>query len=130
VIPAPLDYVPLLAKAGSIIPVNTADVTFSDKNKDERAFLLFPAKDKGEFSFRLYEDDGETTRYKDMFAYVTVVMKTTETDIFITAEKEGSYKLPYETVAFILPVNENRTLTVNGTKCASGEQVLLSGRGA
>ncbi|MGD6793040.1 TIM-barrel domain-containing protein [Metabacillus indicus] len=129
VIPAPLDYVPLLAKAGSIIPVNTADVTFRDKNKDERAFLLFPAKEEDESSYRLYEDDGESALYQEIFAYVTVGMKTTDTDIFITVEKEGSYVLPYETVAFILPVNENRTLTVNGTKCASGEAITLFGRG-
>ncbi len=45
-IPAPLHYTPLLAKAGAIILINEAEVTFSTKNMDERGFLLFLVEGK------------------------------------------------------------------------------------
>ncbi|UOK59033.1 DUF5110 domain-containing protein [Bacillus sp. OVS6] len=108
-IPAPLHYVPLLVKGGSILPVNLADVSFADKHKDERGFLLFPEKGSSESVYRLYEDDGVTAQYKEDFAYVAVKMNTTETEIHINAEIEGNFTLPYDTAAFILPQGEKES---------------------
>ncbi|MGM0920461.1 MAG: TIM-barrel domain-containing protein [Bacillota bacterium] len=128
-IPAPLDYVPLLAKGGSILPVNLAEVTFADKHKDERGFLLFPEKGCSESHYRLYEDDGYTAQYKDDFAYVAVEMKTKENEIHISVEKKGKFTLPYDTAAFILPQGEQRKLIVDGVEYQSGEHVHLKKEG-
>jgi alpha-glucosidase len=114
VIPAPLSYTPLLAKAGSILPINQAEVTFDTKNEDERAFLLFPFKGMGKSSYRLYEDDGITTNYNSIFTHVNVEMETSESLINITINKEGSYPLPYDQVTIHLPDNEQRKLLING----------------
>jgi alpha-glucosidase len=114
VIPAPLSYTPLLAKAGSILPINQAEVTFATKNEDERAFLLFPSKGMGKSSYRLYEDDGITTNYNSTFTHVNVDMETSESLIKVTINKEGSYFLPYDQVTFHLPDNEQRKLIING----------------
>ncbi|TDL80487.1 glycoside hydrolase family 31 protein [Peribacillus frigoritolerans] len=124
-IPAPLHYVPLLVKGGSILPVNLADVSFADKHKDERGFLLFPEKGSSESLYRLYEDDGVTTQYKEDFAYVAVKMNTTETEIHINVEIEGKFTLPYDTAAFILPQGEKRKLIINGAEYKSGDQIDL-----
>ena len=102
-IPAPLHYTPLLAKAGAIIPINEAEVTFSTKNMDERGFLLFPCRGKGKSSYSLYEDDGLTNEYLHTFAYIHVDMETTENEIQININKEGSYELPYNQITFHLP---------------------------
>ncbi|QGQ45183.1 TIM-barrel domain-containing protein [Metabacillus sediminilitoris] len=114
VIPAPLSYVPLLAKAGAIIPINEAEITFATKNADDRGFLLFPCKDTGKSSYRLYEDDGLTNDYTHTFAYIQVEMESTESEIFVTINKEGSYSVPYDQITFHLPENEQRKLIVNG----------------
>jgi len=113
-IPAPLHYTPLLAKAGAIIPINEAEVTFSTKNMDERGFLLFPCRGKGKSSYSLYEDDGLTNEYLHTFAYIHVDMETTEDEIQIKINKEGSYELPYNQITFHLPEKEQRKLTING----------------
>ncbi|SFG84375.1 alpha-glucosidase [Priestia megaterium] len=113
-IPAPLHYTPLLAKAGAIIPINEAEVTFSTKNMDERGFLLFPCRGKGKSSYSLYEDDGLTNEYLHTFAYIHVDMETTENEIQIKINKEGSYELPYNQITFHLPEKEQRKLTING----------------
>jgi alpha-glucosidase len=114
VIPAPLSYTPLLAKAGAIIPVNQAEITFATKNEDERGFLLFPCKDTGKSSYKLYEDDGLTNDYSHTFAYIHVEMESTEGEIAVTIKKEGSYTLPYDHITLHLPENEQRKLIVNG----------------
>jgi alpha-glucosidase len=124
-IPAPLHYVPLLVKGGSILPVNLADVTFADKDKDERGFLLFPEKGSSESLYRLYEDDGVTAQYKADFAFVAVKMNTTETEIHINVEVEGDFILPYNTAAFILPQGEKRKLLIDGAEYKSGDQIYL-----
>lgn len=113
-IPAPLHYTPLLAKAGAIIPINEAEVTFSTKNMDERGFLLFPCRGKGKSSYSLYEDDGLTNEYLHTLAYIHVDMETTENEIQIKINKEGSYELPYNQISFHLPEKEQRKLTING----------------
>ncbi|WHY74838.1 glycoside hydrolase family 31 protein [Fictibacillus enclensis] len=119
-IPAPLSYVPLLAKAGSIIPVNQAEVTFETKEKDERAFLLFPQKGNGVSSYKCYEDDGISNQYQNVFAFLTVETQVTEEQISITIHKEGTYELPFNEVSFIVPDQEHRKLTVNGLPYDSG----------
>ncbi|MDO6848123.1 glycoside hydrolase family 31 protein [Priestia megaterium] len=120
-IPAPLHYTPLLAKAGAIIPINEAEVTFSMKNMDERGFLLFPCRGKGKSSYSLYEDDGLTNEYLHTFAYIHVDMETTENEIQIKINKEGSYKLPYNQITFHLPEKEQRKLTINGLDQDAGK---------
>lgn len=119
VLPAPLHYTPLLAKAGAIVPVNDAKVTFQTKNQDERGFLLFPFKGKGKSTYRLYEDDGLTNEYTYTFAFIHVDMETTEDGIKLSIQKEGTYELPYDQLTFHVPNGEKRKLIVNGTELES-----------
>ncbi|QNG59407.1 glycoside hydrolase family 31 protein [Bacillus sp. PAMC26568] len=123
IIPAPLNYVPLLAKGGSILPINKAEVTFETKREDERGFLLFPSKGNGKSSYRLYEDDGLTTEYTHTSAFLIVEMEADGKEIHIAMTKEGSYNLPYDKVTFNLPDGEQRLLFVNGNQIVSGKPV-------
>ncbi|WP_291635270.1 glycoside hydrolase family 31 protein [Clostridium sp.] len=114
-IPAPIDYAPLLIKAGAIIPVNDAKITFETKSKDERGFMLFPTKGTGESEYSLYEDDGLTNDYKKgICTFVKLKMKSTESKIEIHISAEGNYKIPYTEVRIYLPKTEIRQIVVNG----------------
>lgn len=119
-IPAPLEYNPLLIKGGSIIPINDADSSFVNKEKDERGFLLFPHKQSGHTSYELYEDDGISTNYQQNHTIVSVQMKADAEKIDVSYKIEGEYKLPYETFSFYLPENEERKLYVNGEELKKG----------
>ncbi|UCD41207.1 MAG: DUF5110 domain-containing protein, partial [Chloroflexota bacterium] len=55
-----LDDIPVYAKAGGIIPLNTQ--VMWDENPSELELLIFPGADN---IFELYEDDGETTAYQE-----------------------------------------------------------------
>ncbi|WP_368658876.1 TIM-barrel domain-containing protein [Metabacillus halosaccharovorans] len=117
---APLEYNPLLIKGGSIIPINDTDSTFSNKDKDERGFLLFPHKQSGSTSYALYEDDGVSANYKENHTIVYVQMNADTEKIEVSYKFEGEYKLPYETFSFYLPENEERKLYVNGEELKKG----------
>lgn len=115
IIPAPLDYIPLLIKGGSIIPINDAEITFETKEKDERGFMVFPHRDCKETSYTLYEDDGITNDYqKDIYTNINMTMKSNEEAIEISLNKEGKYSLSYNEVRFYLPKSEERKIIING----------------
>ncbi|HZH59241.1 MAG TPA: glycoside hydrolase family 31 protein [Metabacillus sp.] len=127
-IPAPLEYNPLLIKGGSIIPINDADTSFINKEKDERGFLLFPHQQSGHTSYELYEDDGISANYQENHTIVSVQMNADAEKIDVSYKIEGKYKLPYESFSFYLPENEKRKLYVNGeelNKGAKGYTVAL-----
>ncbi|WP_226670689.1 glycoside hydrolase family 31 protein [Metabacillus litoralis] len=115
-IPAPLEYNPLLIKAGSIIPVNDADSSFAGKEMDERGFLLFPHKESGSTSYDLYEDDGISANYQDNHTIVSVQMEADSESLNVSYKIEGEYKLPYQTLRFYLPENDQRTIYINGVE--------------
>jgi len=119
-IPAPLEYNPLLIKGGSIIPINDADTTFLNKEKDERGFLLFPVKESGHTSYELYEDDGISANYQENHTIVSIQMNSDSEKIEVSYKIEGEYKLPYESFSFYLPENEERKLYVNGQELKKG----------
>lgn len=114
-VPAPIHYAPLMIKAGSILPVNDAEITFETKDKDERGFMLYPTFEASKTSYDLYEDDGFTNDFqKGIYTFVKVKMTSKADSIEITVSKEGKYELPYNTVKFYLPKGETRAVTING----------------
>jgi alpha-glucosidase len=119
-VPAPLEYNPLLIKGGSIIPINYADSSFKNKEKDERGFLLFPHKQSGSTSYELYEDDGISADYQENHTIVTIQMNADLETVKVSYKIKGTYKLPYETIRFNLPENDLRKLFVNGQEIPKG----------
>lgn len=124
-IAAPLDYTPLLVRAGAIIPINDAEIHFNTKDKDERGFMLFPTKGNREISYTLYEDDGLTNDYlKGIYTMVKVELTCDETRINLEVNQEGKYQLPYDQIRFYLPKGETRGVTINGkTYETNNEQI-------
>ncbi len=64
VLPAPWDRTPLLARAGSAIPLNLAEQHFA-RPAERRGFAIFPHPGAGSFASVCHEDDGESLDYRD-----------------------------------------------------------------
>jgi alpha-glucosidase (family GH31 glycosyl hydrolase) len=104
---APLGRPPMLARVGSLIPVNRAPARFGDEHV-ELGFLLFPP-DSGELSIALYHDDGESA----------VDVGRAEPAMRITArcagdaiEVDASGLTGLTDAAFILPPGEARRVVM------------------
>jgi alpha-glucosidase len=112
---APLARVPLLARAGAIVPAT--DTTDFSRLHDEasRQLRIFPATSAMTTRFALYEDDGATLRYAaGDFATIAIELATTPHTIALTARKLGRYALPYERVRVVLPKGEAREVALRG----------------
>ena len=59
---APIDQIPLLVRAGSIIPMGPFLQYHNEKPPDPLEIRLYPGNSG---TFTLYEDDGLTQQYKD-----------------------------------------------------------------
>ena len=71
--------IPVLAKEGAIIPLSVNDRTNDWKNPEEMEILIY----RGNGSFNLYEDDGETMNYENG-AFAETLFEVTEEDGKIT----------------------------------------------
>ena len=104
---APLGRPPMLARVGSLIPVNRAQARFGDE-RVELGFLLFPP-DSGEVSIALFEDDGESV--VDVGAASPTVRVTARCS-GETVEVEASGLQGLTEAAFFLPPGDARRVVV------------------
>jgi alpha-glucosidase len=73
-VPAPLDRMPLFARAGAILPLGLAPVRPDHRPAPMLDLTVYPG---GESRFTLYEDDGETQAWRQG-AYAETVIACTE----------------------------------------------------
>ena len=71
--------IPVLAREGAVIPMGCNDTDNDWRNPEELELLVF----RGNSSFTLYEDDGETMRYRDG-SYAQTPFTVTETENAVT----------------------------------------------
>jgi len=90
---APIDKVPILVKAGAIIPMAPAGQRFMDEKKSPLTIRIYP---KGTSRFQLYEDDGATYDYqKGLYAVTTFKCVEKEDGLMVTkSAPKGSFKVP------------------------------------
>lgn len=90
---APIDRVPILIKAGAIIPMAPDNQHYVDEIKSPLTIQIYP---KGNSSFELYEDDGESYDYeKGIFSITTFTAKETGNGLMITKSAPvGKYAIP------------------------------------
>ena len=67
---APVWKLPLFVKNGAIIPMANENNTPEDIDDSQRIFEVYPS---GDTSFKVYEDDGLTTDYKDGKSATTLI---------------------------------------------------------
>lgn len=101
---APLDHIPLFARANAIIPMAA--------EKNTRALHLFPHPDSGFGAFSLPEDDGESLAYRDgalTLIRLNLVSLPGSITIAATMPQHG-YPLPYKQLDVVLPKGETRPI--------------------
>ena len=114
---APLDEIPVFIKAGAIVPMGP-DVNYADeKPLDPLTLDIYP---KGESTFTLYEDDGQTREYITKNAYTTTkfdcAVNGTEINFKINERVNGNADV-------YTPVDRNYNLKFNHIEALAGVYV-------
>jgi len=113
-LPAPWNRPVLLARAGSVIPVNVSDPPTSAG--DLRGFLLFPPLE-GESAGESYEDDGESEAWRENAFGSWCVGVTVETGALqVRVSRSGQFAESLDELVLILPGNELRPVTLSGAQ--------------
>jgi len=85
--PAPLPEIPILVRAGTILPMGPP-IECAQQANDPIELRVYPGAD-GEFT--LYEDEGDTYNY-EKGAYATILLRWNESNHLLTiAKREGTY---------------------------------------
>ncbi|GBU09025.1 glucosidase [Gammaproteobacteria bacterium] len=111
---APLERLPLLVRAGSILPLSKR-IGFVDQNQDDvRIFQVFPMQDNSISTGKHFEDDGISNAWKTGGSLqLTWTMHADHTHIYIDIQKTGDYQPAFAQINFILAKNESRILMIN-----------------
>jgi alpha-glucosidase len=121
---APLERIPLLVTAGSILPFGKVMGYVGEEPDDLRQIYLFPHQRRGRGQFTLIEDDGVSLGYqRGEFTEIhfTLNAEPDELHLEIQFGKHG-YRLPYTQMEVILPPGETRQLRVT---CVEGITTLV-----
>jgi alpha-glucosidase len=113
-LPAPWNRPVLLARAGSVIPINVTEPPTSAA--DARGFLLFPLRE-GECSGESYEDDGESESYRENgFGSWQVGVKSESGLLRVSVARAGSFTDGRDELVLILPGIELRPVNLSGAR--------------
>ncbi len=128
-----IETIPVLAKEGAIIPMSANDRTNDCSNPETLELLVY----RGNNTFTLYEDDGETLSYKDgefLKTAFTVAENGKNVSLRI-AKAEGTGNVVPENRTFAVKFKDitggDVSVTVNGTKadaeiCKIGETLEVT----
>jgi alpha-glucosidase len=125
-LPAPPERPVLLARAGSVIAINSAQQHFG-KPADARGFHVFPLQERGAFAATTFEDDGETDAYLGgVYREWTIRVDCAE-HLQIALSQNGELANHEGVVQLILPANETRKIVLSGATMV-GESLAPEGR--
>jgi alpha-glucosidase len=115
VVAAPLDRIPMFARAGAMVPLTGRDDFSRLHDEPSRRLRVFPARGSTNATFALYEDDGISLRYRERdCAEVVFDLQTTAAEVVLAARVTGSYALPYRDIAVEFPPTEDRRVSLDG----------------
>ena len=110
-LPAALEEIPLLARAGSVITTSNR-IAHVDAEKDtQRQFLVFPFKGTGQRDLSVFDDDGLSTGYLDgKYLLLNMTLTSGLERIDLNISREGEWQPAYKEVSFVLPENEQLSI--------------------
>lgn len=112
---APLERLPLLVRAGAMLPTSARAAFVDHRADDRREMLLFPPRGVGQDSGLLFEDDGESNDWQhDKALWLRWTLSSDNQRIDVTFRGEGSFKPAWDKLTVRLPEGEHRTLYING----------------
>ncbi|MBQ8015776.1 MAG: DUF5110 domain-containing protein [Clostridia bacterium] len=116
-----VETIPVLAKAGAIIPMSANDRTNDCSNPETLELLVY----RGNNAFTLYEDDGETLSYQNG-EYLKTAFTVAENGgkvNFTIAKSDGSTDVVPETRTYVIKfkdiVDGAASVSINGEKVQS-----------
>ena len=110
---APLEHLPLFARAGAIVPATDPGAGFARLHDEpSRVLLVFPGRGTGGSRFVLTEDDGRTAG--GPVTRVTCLLHWTPESVELSVAVEGGYALPYDSMGVRLPRGDGRKLRLQG----------------
>lgn len=113
-VPAPLERIPILVRAGGILPLGKAMRFVGEQADDLRQVYLFPHRGQGSGHFTLIEDDGISLCYqRGEYTELQINLQTNLDEIQLEiGYGQHGYPLPYQSLQVILPAAEERPLRV------------------
>ncbi|MEI6898036.1 MAG: glycoside hydrolase family 31 protein [Psychromonas sp.] len=113
-IDAPLERIPLLVRAGAIIPTSER-IAHADATKDTlRQLNIYPIQGVGTSQCSLFDDDGETKGYqKGDHITLDIKMTCNNSSIELDIIRKGHFTPAYAALTLRLPQGETRTLIIN-----------------
>jgi alpha-glucosidase len=124
---APLGQPPLLARAGTAVPVNMAALHFN-REPDERGFLVFAAPDGGDFEARCFEDDGESDAcLSGRFGEWVLRVSASAREIPVHVSLEGDVVSRPARLTLVFPAGEARRVSLSGAGRKIASSTLQDG---
>jgi len=111
---SPIERIPILALAGSVLPMGKEMRYVGEQPDDLRRVMLFPHPGVCRRTFTLVEDDGVSLGYQHgqySELHFRLTSQPEEIQLEISFGQQG-YPLPYEKIELVLPRNETRPLKV------------------
>ncbi|SLM63669.1 MULTISPECIES: glycoside hydrolase family 31 protein [Dickeya] len=112
---APLERLPLLVRAGAMLPLSSRLDFVSPEQDDQRTLQLFPLKGNGRSHGMVFDDDGVSHRWRDgqgLWLYWDIDYSAQRIDI--TFRVEGAFRPAWQALRVQLPDSEHRALYIHG----------------
>ena len=123
---AALEELPLLVRAGAILPMSRRIGAVNAKLDSERSLNIFPIMGTGSATCSLFDDDGESNGYLDShYLQLNITMDCRQDSIHLIITREGDYQSAYQQFTVTLPAQETRNLMINGLLYHSGDVLPL-----
>ncbi|XP_018333795.1 uncharacterized protein LOC108742928 [Agrilus planipennis] len=114
---APLERLPLLVRAGAMLPLSGRTSHVDPSADDRRDMLLFPPLGKGQDRGLLFEDDGESNNWQKgsaLWLQWDITCDNQRIDVYFSSK--GNYRPAWQCLNVRLPENERRALYINGVQ--------------
>jgi alpha-glucosidase len=114
-IDCPLQRLPVFVKAGSIIPMQSAIQSTSEKPSDTLTIHLYAGKNVNAFDY--YEDDGTTYAYQNQQYDKRVFRYQPAKNQLLISKKEGTFNSRYRYICLVFHgfTDNNNPVKVNGS---------------
>ncbi|AIR67227.1 glycoside hydrolase family 31 protein [Cedecea neteri] len=117
-LPAPLERLPLLVRAGAALPHSERISYVSPQDDTVRELKIYPLQGAGVSQGMLFEDDGESWGYKEGNAlWLSWEITCSANEINVVFSRKGDYLPAWREIKLSLPEGEKRRLLVNGVEC-------------
>jgi alpha-glucosidase len=123
---APLEHIPLLVKAGAILPLSDRETSVDSTQDNQRTLAIYPLLNRGTSYNSIFDDDGESNDHlKGQYLQLDIEMSCGDQTIELTILPSGDFSPTYTAFKLQLPDHEKRALMINGISYRNGDRFTL-----